>query len=187
MASTSQAVVAPVVKVTEMDHIALRSRDVEASLRFYHDILGLKVERLEDWRAGKVPFPSVRLSPDTLVDIFQMPQGMADTPDLRQLDHYCIVVEPTDLEKVKEQLLELGSGDGPGQPVQRERGRRPAHALGGPWQRAFAVRVRPGPEHSGVAVLLGKETCRGGARLPSPLARLIEPARPLRMRAWPVA
>ena len=116
MASPSQAVIAPVVKVTEMDHIALRSRDVEASLRFYHDILGLKVERLEEWRAGKVPFPSVRLSADTLVDIFQMPQGMADTPALRQLDHYCIVVEPTDLEKVKEQLLELGVEMAPANP-----------------------------------------------------------------------
>jgi catechol 2,3-dioxygenase-like lactoylglutathione lyase family enzyme len=118
MASSTQAttVDTPVVKVIEMDHIALRSRDVEASLRFYHGILGLHVERLEDWRAGKVPFPSVRLSPDTLVDIFQMPQGMADIPELRQLDHYCIVVEPTDLEQVKEQLEELGVEMAPANP-----------------------------------------------------------------------
>ncbi len=128
MTSPSHAVVAPVVKVTEMDHIALRSRDVEASLHFYHDILGLKIERLEDWRAGKAPFPSVRLSPDTLVDVFQMPQGMADTPDLRQLDHYCIVVEPTDLNQVKEQLEGLGVEMAPANPFNESE-------VGGPFTR----------------------------------------------------
>ena len=130
MTSQSQAAtsVAPVVKVTEMDHIALRSRDVEASLRFYHGILGLEVERLDDWRAGKVPFPSVRLSADTLVDIFQMPQGMADTLDLRQLDHYCIVVEPTDLDQVKEQLEELGVEMAPANPFNLSE-------IGGPFTR----------------------------------------------------
>ena len=118
MTSQSQAMtsIKPVVRVTEMDHIALRSRDVEASLRFYHQILGLKVERLEEWRAGKVPFPSVRLSEDTLIDVFQMPQGMAETPELRQLDHYCIVVEPTDLSQVAQQLKELGVEMAPANP-----------------------------------------------------------------------
>ena len=29
------------VKITEMDHIVLRNKDVEESLRFYTDVLGL--------------------------------------------------------------------------------------------------------------------------------------------------
>lgn len=43
----------PLVKITEMDHIVLRVKDVEASLRFYTEMLGLKPERVEQWRRGK--------------------------------------------------------------------------------------------------------------------------------------
>ena len=44
----------PVVTVTEMGHIAMRVKDVDASLRFYHQILGLPTERLDEFREGKV-------------------------------------------------------------------------------------------------------------------------------------
>ena len=53
------------VKITEMDHIVLRNKDVETSLRFYVEVLGLKPERVEQWRAGEVRFPSARLNDDT--------------------------------------------------------------------------------------------------------------------------
>ena len=32
----------PLVKITEMDHIVLRNKDVEDSLRFYTEVLGLQ-------------------------------------------------------------------------------------------------------------------------------------------------
>ena len=37
------------VKITEMDHIVLRNKDVEESLRFYTEVLGLKPERVDKW------------------------------------------------------------------------------------------------------------------------------------------
>ena len=46
----------PLVKITEMDHIVLRVKDVEVSLRFYSEILGLETERVDRWRAGEVRF-----------------------------------------------------------------------------------------------------------------------------------
>ena len=57
-----------------MDHIVLRVRDVEESLRFYSEVLGLAVERVEQWRAGEVRFPSVRLNADTIIDLFASDQ-----------------------------------------------------------------------------------------------------------------
>ena len=63
-----ERVTKPLVKITEMDHIVLRTRDVEESLRFYTEVLGLQAERVEQWRAGEVRFPSARLNPDTIID-----------------------------------------------------------------------------------------------------------------------
>ena len=60
----------PLVKITEMDHIVLRVKDVETTLRFYTETLGLKPERLEQWRAGEIRFPSARLNDDTIIDFF---------------------------------------------------------------------------------------------------------------------
>ena len=60
----------PLVKITEMDHIVLRNKDVEVSLRFYTEVLGLKAERVEEWQAGDVRFPSARINADTIIDFF---------------------------------------------------------------------------------------------------------------------
>lgn len=53
-----------------MDHIVLNVEDDEAIINFYSKILMLAPERLEEYRAGTVPFPSVRLNPDTVIDLF---------------------------------------------------------------------------------------------------------------------
>ena len=50
--------------------------------------------RLEEWRRGEVPFPSIRVSADTIVDL------LPGTPADGRLDHFCLVVEPTDLAEV---------------------------------------------------------------------------------------
>jgi len=72
----------PLVKITEMDHIVLRNRDVETSLRFYTEVLGMQPERIDQWRAGEVRFPSARLNDDTIIDFFgsdQAPIGKEDS------------------------------------------------------------------------------------------------------------
>ena len=48
--SQTSAQTQAVVKITEMDHIVLRNKDVEESLRFYTEVLGMKAERVEQWR-----------------------------------------------------------------------------------------------------------------------------------------
>ena len=80
------------VKVTGLDHIVLRCADVEVSLAFYCDELGLAPERVDEWRRGEVLFPSVRIDPTTVIDLFGAER------DGRNLDHFCLVIEPTDLD-----------------------------------------------------------------------------------------
>jgi len=82
----------PAVKVTGLDHIVLRCADVEVSLAFYCDELGLAPERVDEWRRGEVLFPSVRVDATTLIDLFGAER------DGQNLDHFCLVIEPTDLD-----------------------------------------------------------------------------------------
>ena len=74
----------PLVKITEMDHIVLRVKDVEESLRFYTEVLGMKSERVDQWRAGEIRFPSARINADTIIDFFG--KRIVDHSTFRSLD-----------------------------------------------------------------------------------------------------
>ena len=83
--------------VTAMDHIVLRVSDVERSLDWYVNVLGLQPVRLDEWRAGECPFPSVRISAETIIDLIT---GDVDH-DARNLDHFCLVVTAESMDEVR--------------------------------------------------------------------------------------
>ncbi len=85
------------VRVTGLDHIVLRVSDVERSLAFYQDVLGLRGERVDEWRRGEAAFPSVRVSDDVIIDVLAAP---AEHLGAENVDHFCLVVEPTDWDAV---------------------------------------------------------------------------------------
>ena len=105
---SSHVIEGPLVKITELDHIGLRVKDVEASLRFYSELLGLKAERVDEWRKGEIGFPSVRLNADTLIDFFLSEKKVDNANKEINQDHFCLVIEPTDMEHLKVRLEELG-------------------------------------------------------------------------------
>jgi catechol 2,3-dioxygenase-like lactoylglutathione lyase family enzyme len=82
------------VRVIAFDHLVLRCADVERTLAWYVDRLGLSPVRVDEWRRGEAPFPSVRISADTIVDL------IAGSPDDGRLDHVCVVVDPIDLAEL---------------------------------------------------------------------------------------
>lgn len=95
----------PVVTVTGLDHLVLVTDDPERSLEFYCGLLGLEGDRVDEWRAGEVPFPSVRIDATTIIDLF--PTSMVHGDDnasqttesaKQRLDHFCITIEPADLQ-----------------------------------------------------------------------------------------
>jgi catechol 2,3-dioxygenase-like lactoylglutathione lyase family enzyme len=90
-----------------MDHIVLNVADVERSVAFYRDVLGLGIERLEEWRAGAIGFPSVRISADTLIDLVQV-QPAERQGRVTNLNHFCLVIADETLEPVVEQLRGCG-------------------------------------------------------------------------------
>ncbi|GHF48921.1 MULTISPECIES: VOC family protein [Streptomyces] len=82
------------MRVIDFDHLVLNVSDAERSLAFYCGPLGLEPVRVEEWRAGQVPFPSVRVSPTTIIDLVEGPRGESN------VDHLCLVVEPLDWQAV---------------------------------------------------------------------------------------
>lgn len=82
----------PAVQVVGFDHLVLTVADVERSLRFYVEELGLRPERVDAWRRGEVFFPSVRIDDRTIVDL------LATEPTGTNVDHLCLEVADADLE-----------------------------------------------------------------------------------------
>jgi len=83
------------IDVIGFDHLVLVCADVERTLAWYLDELGLEPVRVNEWRAGAVPFPSARVDARTIIDL------VAGTPTDGRLDHLCLVVSETDLDAVK--------------------------------------------------------------------------------------
>jgi len=89
------------VRITALDHIVLRTADTERSLAWYTQVLGLEAERAEEWRRGEAPFPSVRISADTIIDLFQVERTGEN------MHHLCLVMASDDWEAM------LAAGDIP--------------------------------------------------------------------------
>jgi len=83
------------MRVIGFDHLVLNVADVERSLEFYCGTLGLEPVRVEQWRAGKAPFPSVRISEGSIIDLVSGPRGGEGN-----VDHFCLVVDPLDWQEV---------------------------------------------------------------------------------------
>ena len=97
------------LKVIDLDHIVVNVADVERALGFYCDALGLAPVRVDEWRRQEVPFPSARVNASTIIDLLPLARPGEN------IDHFCLVVEPTDLAAVAASgRFEVVSG-----PVQR--------------------------------------------------------------------
>ena len=82
------------IRITALDHIVLICADVDRTLGWYRDLLGLETVRFDEWKRGEVPFPSLRVSESTIIDL------VAGEPGDGRLDHFCLVVDPIDLDAI---------------------------------------------------------------------------------------
>ena len=82
------------VKAVGLDHIVLYVADVERSVSWYCDELGLEGVRVDEWRRGEAPFASVRINEATIIDL--LPAERTG----QNVDHVCLVIEPTDLDAI---------------------------------------------------------------------------------------
>jgi catechol 2,3-dioxygenase-like lactoylglutathione lyase family enzyme len=93
----------------KLDHIVLNVKDVDLSIEFYCSIFEFEPERLQDFRNGKVPFPSVRIDANTLIDLFP-PHMSGNGSDVNggppNLNHFCIAMSQQEWDSVRRRLSE---------------------------------------------------------------------------------
>lgn len=79
------------VNIKSLDHVVFNVADPLRSVRFYVEILGLRPERVGEYRAGRVPFPSVRIDDRTILDFVQRePRGAGGRENV---DHIALTFE----------------------------------------------------------------------------------------------
>ncbi|VEN73879.1 putative dioxygenase [Candidatus Desulfarcum epimagneticum] len=94
-----------------MDHIVINMEDDDRMIRFYSEILMLAPERLDEYRAGRAPFPSVRISADTIIDLFprkMWKQTAPAGPGRENLDHFCLSMPRQEWEALLKRLEAAG-------------------------------------------------------------------------------
>lgn len=94
------------MKVVGFDHVVVNTLGIEAMLAFYCGDLGLEPVRVDEWRKGEVLFPSVRVSPETVIDLFPAERTGEN------MNHFCLVIEPTDLDALAARFPNARRADG---------------------------------------------------------------------------
>lgn len=102
----------------KMDHIVINTVDISDSLYFYTKILGLSGERIEEFENDQVPFPSVRLTKDTIIDLFPKKLWEKTNPEnvcRPNLNHFCLSTSKRDWDLLQKRLKDkaIPIDDGP--------------------------------------------------------------------------
>lgn len=92
------------MRVLGLDHIVLVSDDPERLIAWYSEVLGLEPVRLAEWRRGEVPFASLRVSADTIIDVQRGERSGTN------VDHVALVVD-ADLAALAEEHGVAGPKD----------------------------------------------------------------------------
>lgn len=97
------------IQVREIDHLVLRIRDVATMLHFYCEVLGCTVERRRD-DLGLIQLRAGR----SMIDLVPVDGplgregGAPAQAQGRNLDHFCLRVEPFDEAAMRTQLQAAG-------------------------------------------------------------------------------
>lgn len=138
------------IKIQNIDHIVLRTSDVQAMTSFYRDVLGCKIERslhseigLTQLRAG-----------EALIDLVDAgsPMGMAggEAPGHsgHNLDHFCLQVAPITEPELLNWLQQHGIAAGPFESRYGASGFGPSVYLSDPDGNTIELRIAGTAAHS---------------------------------------
>jgi catechol 2,3-dioxygenase-like lactoylglutathione lyase family enzyme len=94
------------MKITDADHTNWWVKDVERSLGFYRDVLGLEPFGLEAYERGEHPLVSLRVTPNFILHL--RPDPTFEPAPTGGYDHLALVVEDTTPEELVENLEAAG-------------------------------------------------------------------------------
>jgi glyoxylase I family protein len=102
------------LNIRDIDHLVLRVRDVDTMVRFYGEVLGCPVHRIDE----KIQLVQLRAG-RALVDLVPVDSalgragGAAPGREGRNMDHFCLRVDPWDADAIRAHLLAHGVDPGP--------------------------------------------------------------------------
>ena len=92
------------LNVTGLDHLGLKVTDMDRSLHFYHDVLGLEIVHTSGPHANGGRSATLRAGGEKL-DVFYRPDFVsADRDKPVGMDHLCLTVDSDSMEQVLEAL-----------------------------------------------------------------------------------
>lgn len=97
------------LKIRDIDHVVLRVRDVDAVVRFYGEVLGCPVHRVDE----KIRLVQLRAG-RSLIDLIPVDSeigragGAAAGREGRNMDHFCLRVENWDADAIRAHLRSHG-------------------------------------------------------------------------------
>jgi catechol 2,3-dioxygenase-like lactoylglutathione lyase family enzyme len=102
-----------------LDHVVLWTRDPSASMDFYTRVVGLDPVRFDEFAAGDAPFPSVRVSQDSIIDLVPMDDaagtetltGVTDSAGHR-VNHVCLAMTKSEYDALDQRLRAEGIDTG---------------------------------------------------------------------------
>jgi catechol 2,3-dioxygenase-like lactoylglutathione lyase family enzyme len=134
------------LRIREIDHIVLRVRDLDAMTGFYRDVLGCPVERRQD----EIGLVQLRAG-SSLIDLVPvdgklgMAGGAAPGREGRNVDHFCLRVEPFDEAAIRRHLQEHGVQAGPSASRYGAEGEGPSIYLEDPEHNTIELKGPPAP------------------------------------------
>lgn len=97
------------MKIIGLDHIVIRCSDLEAMVRFYRDIIGCSVDK----RADHLGLVHLRAG-SALIDLVSVEGelgrrgGPAPGPDRHNVDHFCLRIDPFDIDDLRHHFSQFG-------------------------------------------------------------------------------
>jgi catechol 2,3-dioxygenase-like lactoylglutathione lyase family enzyme len=98
-----------------LDHVVLWTDDPLRAVTFYTDVLGFAPVRVDEFRNGSAPFPSVRISERTILDLMARraapvvdAMAGADASAGHPVNHVCFAMSSQDFEALRERLDRAG-------------------------------------------------------------------------------
>lgn len=129
-----------------LDHLVLRIVDLDAMLGFYVGVLGGAIERRQD----EIGLVQLRAG-HSLIDLVPVDGklgrmgGAAPGREGRNMDHFCLRVEPFDADAIRAHLAAHGVDSGPAESRYGAEGAGPSIYLSDPEGNVVELKGPPGP------------------------------------------
>ena len=132
-------------QLQQLDHVVLRVRDVPGMVAFYRDVLGCSVERVQE----AIGLTQLRAGA-SLIDLVDVNGklgrmgGAAPGEQARNMDHFCLRVEPFDEAAIRAQLAAHGVDAGKTESRYGAEGEGPSIYLADPEGNVIELKGPPG-------------------------------------------